>query len=392
MRKTLHLLCSCLVVFSLLTCTSACERDQVQTEVVAVYPIQGETASADGLTFKWVANGHGDYHFRLGDVDMQQIVVDTVLEANVFTYVGNLESGKRYRWEVTQGGAHLAEEFVAVRSPQFALLYPQPGTALPLTGTEFRWQCNSTAPVHFRLSKVGASNALVDTLTHASSYRLYTLLEPNVAYHWEVELDGVRSGMDLTTANVALLALLEPAQGADVPPCCQTQFRWTSFFAGPFRLRIGNQTTGVQLLDTAIQDTQVNLPHVWQPGESYYWEVEQGSNVLRQNFRARSLNQLYPGAIPGNNEVTHFDDVNGYTTTNTTTTINVVSLNNGQHAQVNGGTLIPIAYMNTTQVRYNYGDNQNYTRLDIYFATGQVIFEHRMAGVGWWTRNRFVSF
>jgi hypothetical protein len=168
----------------------ACERDTIATEIVGLSPAQGAEVTPGAIHFKWVSNGYGDYHFRLGTADMQVILLDTVLSASELRVMPGLVRGAAYHWEVTQAGAELARDFVTADIATLLLLSPAEGAALPLTGNTFTWEHFSQGPFQFRLGDSGMAHLLVEETVTGHSYTPNFTLQPGGSYQWEVATPG----------------------------------------------------------------------------------------------------------------------------------------------------------------------------------------------------------
>ena len=382
---------SCLLVPIITLGLFACERDQVNTEVVAVYPAAGKVVPAREITFRWIGNGYEKYHFRFGNADLSTVRIDSTLSGTSMEVSEWLEPGRSYRFEVRQGQAFVSVPFTTESIYYLELLSPAPSSTLPMYGAEFKWRCNAAGPYQFKLSKVSDGAVVVDTATMASSYVLHQYLNPAESYLWQVSRAGVAAEATVLSATGSLLTLLAPAANTTIQPCCGDVFRWRTVLPPPYRLVITQSGAATATLDTTLQDTEFVSYLGLLPAANYDWRVEAGATTANQGFDVQRLEQMFPGPINGTIDWTHYDDFNGYSYGSSVGTHTIANASDYTGAVVDNGSLIPLVNITSSRVRYKIGGGNNFSTLEVYFAPRQVVYTHRTGGVGIWDETRFVG-
>lgn len=367
---------------------TACEQETVGTEIVGIYPAANAEVAPGGITFKWISNGFGNYRFRLGNADMSTILVDTTLAENSLYVNLLLTRAATYHWEVQQGTALLARNFIAADQATLSLVSPTDGTVIQLSGTTFTWASNAQGPFRFRLGDSTLSTVVVDQNVYALSVTPSITLTPNTTYRWEVRVEDKAVSALVRTASASLITLLTPAQGATVLPCCGQQFTWQSLLQAPFEFRLGS---AAGLLDTTIQGTSWMYVNSFAPGMPYYWEVQKGGEVERRDLSVTPLEVMFPAAINGTWYINHYDPINGSSTQTHAGVITISNVSAGNYAKVGNGNPINFEFTNTSLVRYAVGDSANYEELEVYYGNNQVIYEWRNTVGTTVDRGRFVS-
>jgi hypothetical protein len=197
----------------------ACEQDTVSVELVGVQPAQNAEVPQGQVTFSWISNGFGDYHFRLGTEDMQVILLDTVVASSQLTLAPALVRATGYHWEVTQGPAKLVRDFVTTDENTLFLVSPLNGAVLPLTGNTFTWESWSQGPFQFRLGDSGMVHVYVDETVTGHAYTPSISLQPGGSYQWEVSQPG-----QLITSRLRAMSIQQLAIGQHGGNWIRTQY------------------------------------------------------------------------------------------------------------------------------------------------------------------------
>lgn len=382
---------SCLLVSFFALSLLACERDQVNTEVVAIYPAAGRVVPGRDLTFKWIGNGYEKYHFRFGNADLSKVLVDSILTGTSFQLTEWLPPGEFYRYEVSQGQALVSVPFRTESTPILELLSPAPSSTLPMYGAEFKWHCNAPGPYRFKLIKERDGMVVVDTATVASGYVLHHYLDPSESYKWKVSRAGVAAEATVQSSSAALLTLLSPTAGDVVQVCCGLVFRWSTVLPPPYRLVVSKTGATNPVLDIMAQDTEFVCNYGFLPAANHTWRVEVGNTTANDNFDVERLEQMWPNPITGTTTTTHYDETNGFSTTTSPGSITLSTASDNSSAVIGNGALIPRSFNNGSYVEFYTGDSNNYQRLQVYYDPPQVIYTFRTGGIGVWDEVRFVG-